>query len=152
MSKTTMATFDAMVALQETLTTPNSEDWILLPDRGTVHVTAFRQAESEDGTKRVVVRMRKGKGKGTLAKFKHTVAGLPHGHDLGCVTIVRPRDAGDAFGKFLAFLQRIACEKQFSLMSIIGTATTSEAVAAFARSADLMTDVYGCRHHDRPSI
>lgn len=82
-------------------------------------------------------------GKGELAGFKKLVAGLPDGHNLGCVTVIMPCDVGKAFSKFFAFLQRMARIKKFSLMSIVGSATTAEAVAAFKRSGDRMTDIYG---------
>jgi hypothetical protein len=139
MNKIETAAFDVMVAMHESMTTSNSEDWSLLLDRDTVHITALRESTETDGRK--IVRMRKGKG--ALPGFKKLVAELPDGHDLGCVTIIMPSDADQAFGEFLAFLQRMGRAKKFSLMSIAGPATTAEAVAVFERSADLITGYYG---------
>src|SRR5271169_1524212 len=91
--------FDVMVKVHEALTTPEFEDWLLIPDRTTVHIAAFRQ-QIVDGTPQVKTRH----GKARLDYVKRLVSELPDSHDLGCCIIVIPSDGGKPAREFLAWM------------------------------------------------
>jgi hypothetical protein len=56
------------------------------------------------------------------------VLDLPKGHDLGCVSVILCSDAGDSRYDLLRWLSKKARKKGFSLVSVIGPATTAEAL------------------------
>jgi hypothetical protein len=119
-----MSASSAAVAVHESLTTPDSEDWSVIPDRKTVHMIAYRETRGNGQT----FVFKKG-GAIALSRFKQMVEGLPKDHDLGCVTVHLTADAERCGGiTFFAWMREQARAKGFSLMSIHGPATTKEAV------------------------
>jgi hypothetical protein len=116
---------NAALAFQESLTTPDSEDWTIVPDREVIHLTAFR--ETQHGGKPVVWT---NYGEAPLADFKKLVEELPAGHDLGCVCVIICRDfEGTGASELLTWLNAQARAKSFSLTSMYGPATTQGAIA-----------------------
>jgi hypothetical protein len=120
-----MSSFADAEALHASLTTPDSEDWTVVVDGATVHVAAYRETRNGDGKPVVWTRG----GEGRLADFKHLVEHLPKDHDLGCVSVILPRDA-DARGgaTMLRWLHKKSRRSQkFNVIAIAGPATTREA-------------------------
>jgi hypothetical protein len=115
------------------LTTPDSEDWSLIYDRGHVHVSALRQNEAG---------VWKSYGVGRSADLKAIVRGLKPGHDLGCITVIMCADHKERGADgFLDWMIKQAKKKNFSVTSIFGPTSTDEAIdlmrnaeAAFAES------------------
>lgn len=113
----------AAALFMDKLTTPDSEDWMILPDGNVAHVTALREVV-QAGARRVMAKS----GSMKLADLKATVRQLPAGHDLGCVSVILCRDAGDQVVDLLQWLTKMARKKGFSMMSHIGPVTTAEAL------------------------
>jgi hypothetical protein len=107
-------------AVLDPLTTPDSEDWTLICDRGRVHVTAFRQNKAGVWKLSGIVRE---------SDLKCVIRGLRPGHDLGCVTVIIPVDGKERGAlDFLVWVTKQARKKQFSVTSLHGSATTDEAI------------------------
>jgi hypothetical protein len=119
-------THPAAVAYFESLTTPDSEDWMIIPDGNDVHVSAVREIVHEPEPQA------EGRyGLTSLADFKHGVETLPEGHGLGCVAVIVCQDFKDTGAvRLLTWLKRQAKAKGFNLTSIHGSATTAEAIKA----------------------
>jgi hypothetical protein len=106
------------------LTAPDKEDWTIIPDGDRVHMVAYRE---HDGT---AVMMH---GEPVpMCEFRRAVRELPPGHDLGVVMAVICPDQRRRGIELVAWLNKMARRKGFSLMSVHGSATTEEAVAAMA--------------------
>jgi hypothetical protein len=110
-------------AFMDALTTPDSEDWTLLVDGDTVHVTAYREVVHA-GEQGVMVKS----GEGTIADIKAIVRDLPTNHDLGCVSVILCSDAGKRASDLLCRLTKMARKRGFSVISCFGPSTTAEAV------------------------
>ena len=116
---------NAAIAFHESLTTPDSEDWTVIPNHKVVHLTAFRETPHND---KPVVRVNYGEA--PLADFKKLVEELPVEHDLGCVCVIICRDFEETGApELLTWLAVQAKAKSFSLTSMYGPATTQGAIA-----------------------
>jgi hypothetical protein len=116
----------ALVALHESLTTPDSEDWTLLVDGESLYLTAVREREGTAYATYVtttVSGLKAGGTHGSIENFKKD-------HGLGCLTVILPSDAEERGGFDLLFwLTTIAKQTNaFSLTSITGCVPTAEAV------------------------
>ena len=105
-----------MKALYEAMTTPDSEDWLMLVCDGTVLLTALREIDGKTHLR---------SGELTVAEFKATVEALPVGSQLGLVGMYLGTDAEQHGGvALLEWLQLKAGEKGFTLISTTGEAPT----------------------------
>jgi hypothetical protein len=109
------------------LTTPDSEDWTILPDGNIVHVTAYREI-THDGQRRTMAKS----GAAKVSDLKRLVRNLRASHDLGCVSVVLCRDAGDRAHDLLCWLTKMGRKKKFNVVSCLGPATTAKALQARA--------------------
>jgi hypothetical protein len=117
------ANMAAAKAVMDTLTTPDSEDWTVVPDGQVVHITAMRETKNGD---QVQVHVRGGEA--PLEAFKARVESLPPGHDLGLVTVVIGADSdANGAGAFLTWMTRQADKQKFSLVSVISPLTAAKA-------------------------
>jgi hypothetical protein len=117
--------FDTLVALHETLTTPDSEDWLIVADRDAVHIAAIRETEHKPDATKIEQRL----FLVPLAEFKRSVENLPPGHNLGCLTFIVCQDnKATGAGKLLSWLNGQARHKNFSMTSLFGTASTKAAI------------------------
>ncbi len=117
--------FAALALVHETLTTPDSEDWLVLFAGRDVHMVALREQRLSDGRPHVTAV----RADTTVADFRRAVRALPDGHDLGCVSVIVPGDAD--IGGLLRWLHKMARQKGFSMTTMHGAETTASALAAF---------------------
>ena len=118
-----------MVALHESLTSPDAEDWNVILDGKTVHIVAMQKDRTPLG--RAVVSV--SQFAIPLDEFKKTINAYPDHHKgrrrLGVITIVICSDDFER-GVYLAqWLTNKARTRNFNVVSIIGKATTAEAVS-----------------------
>jgi hypothetical protein len=113
-------TMRALVAAHEGLTTPDSEDWVVLPLGDSVALTCLQESRDESG--RVAVHI--ASGVVPVSEIKKTIEGLPVKNHLGCITVTLQSD-GEKHGALdlLVWLKGKAKEKHFSLASMIGPAS-----------------------------
>jgi hypothetical protein len=130
----------ALVAAHEGLTTPDSEDWGVLPLGDSVALTCSRERHDKSGRvdvlfKSCVI---------PVSKVKETIESLPDKNDIGCFTVNIQSD-GEEHGAIdlLVWLNRKAKEKHFSLLSIIGPASTAEARKAWEARIEAQCDGNG---------
>jgi hypothetical protein len=121
------ASMRAAATFLETLTTPDSEDWVIIPRGKKVFVTAMREDRLPSGKKQTQARL----GFSPTDGIKELVHSLPKDHRLGLVTITLLRDS-EKFGGFelVQWFTKLAREKNFSVTSMAGPATTAEAIRA----------------------
>jgi hypothetical protein len=113
----------AAKAVMDTLTTPDSEDWTVVPDGQIVHITAMRETRN-GGQVQVHVRG----GEAPLEAFKARVESLPSGHDLGLVTVVIGADSEvNGAHTLMAWIAKQAEKRKFSLISVSSPLTAAEA-------------------------
>lgn len=114
----------AAAAVLNSLTTPDSEDWTVLCNHDTVHLTV---AWEEGEPRRAYFQY----GAMPLRDFKATVSAMPAEHGIGLVLVIIPTD-GEITGstELLSWLATKAREKNFSIASSIGMVDTVQAVAA----------------------
>jgi len=131
--KMSLGSLDMLVAAHESLTTPDSEDWLILPERDTLHVSAFRE-QTINGKIQVNVH----RGTTSIEDFKRLVTELPAKHNLGCASVIIPTDGGKRAREFLAWLTQQSRKGKFNVTAFVGTVTTREAVNVWLRAADLV--------------
>jgi hypothetical protein len=119
----TASTMAAAKTAMDTLTTPDSEDWTVVPDGQIVHVTAMR--ETRNGGQ---VQVHLCGGDAQLEAFKARVESLPPGHDLGLVTVVIGADSeANGAHAFMAWIAEQAENQKLSLISVVSPLTAADA-------------------------
>jgi hypothetical protein len=115
-----------LVAVLDTLTTPDSEHWHVILAGKTVHIMAVQEDPTPMGRKRVSI----GLFEIPIAIFKKRVRTLTDkgNRPLGCITVILCLDNLEAGINLLAWLKRMAKEKNFSLLSLLAEGSTAEAV------------------------
>jgi hypothetical protein len=112
---------DTIAAVLAGPTTPDSVDWVLVPDGEDVYCAAMQE---RDGA----VFMRRGWGK--LTDLKATIEALPAHNNLGLVQLIVCSDAIDDAADLMCWLRIKAREKNFNFVFVNGPATTREAVTS----------------------
>jgi hypothetical protein len=108
------------LARLESLSDPDKEDLILVPDGEWIHIGQIRQTEQNQIAAR--------RGQISRKNLKKGIANAPMGA-LGLVTVILCGDFERArTAELTIWLTKQAREKNFSLVSMTGPATTKEAV------------------------
>ena len=122
------------VDFYKNLTTPDSEDWLIIPRGNKLFLTAMRENKRLDGKKDVYIK----NGFCATNGIKECVTSMDKDNELGCVTIILCRDANKFGGvELLEWFTEKAKEKDFSVVSMIGSATTAMAIRSAKEQADL---------------
>jgi hypothetical protein len=118
-----------LVAAMEALTTPDSEDWTLIPEGKVIHGVAWHEDTTPAGNR--IVSM--GMFKISRAELKDTIKSLPRSNcrQLGCITVIMCSDhARNGTADLLNWLIHIGRKIGFSVVVVAGSATTADAISA----------------------
>ena len=127
-----------LIAWFESLTAPGAEDWQIILDGKTAHVTAIHEDRSPMGRALVNMALFEGPIEELKRRVKEYPVNQPRGsRPLGCVSVVICRDDFERGNYFASWLANQARKRNFSVLSISGNASTAEAVAIQRECVDI---------------
>lgn len=124
--------------LHASLTTLDSEDWIVVPDKNRVLIVALREQRSKSGT--VLTLSRSGWCHRTA--MLRVLQNLPVKHDLGVISVYVTTDADEqGTNQLLSEVFTLGKRKSFNVLSaIMPTADTKQCVRCLAPTSSPSQD------------
>ena|SRR5215471_12632569 len=108
----------------ESLTTPDSEDWVMIVDEEQTYLAEIQEI-SGTGYSRVI--------RVKTDDVFDVIRNLPADHPLGCVNLILPTDADErGVQEMRTFLSEFAAKKGFSFIETVGFVPTAEAIEALS--------------------
>ena len=112
----------------ESLTKPDAEDWVIIPNGKTIYGTAYREDTTPAGNRLVNIAA----FVMTRVELKRRVKSLPLANcrPLGCVSVILCADhASKGTTALIGWLMHLAKRRGFSVIVVAGSARTTEAIA-----------------------
>ena len=113
---------DALKKFYGSLTTSDSEDWVMIVNGEQTYLAEIQEIAGTGHSRIIKVK---------TSDVETVVRNLPDNHRLGAVNLILPTDADERGAREMrTFLSEFAGKKNFSYVETIGLVSTDEAIAA----------------------